>query len=58
MVWGSRQDRMGDLLGLQPILLYQGLGRNPQKQIPLAVDSSRAGGASSLLRVDRLPFPA
>ena len=57
MVWCSRQDRMGDLLGLQPILLRQGLGRAPQKQIPLTMDSSSAGGGSSLLRMDRLPFP-
>jgi hypothetical protein len=49
---------MGDLRGLQPILLCQGLGRNPQKQIPLTVDSSSAGGGSGPLRMDRVSFPA
>jgi hypothetical protein len=31
MVWGSRQDRMGNLPGLWPILSGEALGYNPQK---------------------------
>lgn len=31
MVWGSRQDRMGDLPGLWSILPVEALGHNPQK---------------------------
>ena len=29
MVWGSRQDRLGNLPGLWPILPVKGLGYNP-----------------------------
>lgn len=58
MVWGSRQDRMGDLPGLWSILPGEALGHNPQKQTPLTVDSHRSGGGSGLLRMDDLSFPA
>jgi hypothetical protein len=58
MVWGSRPDRMGDLPGLWPLLLCEGLVRSPPKQIPLTVDRGRSGGSRRPLRMDRFSFPA
>ena len=58
MVWGSRQDRMGNLPGLWPILPGEGPGHNPQKQTPLMVDSHKSDCGSGLLRMADLSFPA
>jgi len=57
MVWDSRQDRMGNLPGLWPILPGEARGDDPQ-QIPSTVESHRSGGGSGLLRMDDLSFPA
>jgi hypothetical protein len=57
MVWGSRQDRMGNLPGLRPILPGEALGDHPQQTL-LTVDSHRSDGASGLLHLDDLSFPA
>jgi hypothetical protein len=58
MVWCSRQDRMGDLPGLWPILSGQGLGQYPQKQTPLPVDPHLSGGDGGPVPLDDPSFPA
>jgi hypothetical protein len=58
MVWCSRQDRMGDLSGLRSILRSEGLGQNPQKRIPLPVDSASSRSGNDPLGMDQLSFPA
>jgi hypothetical protein len=58
MVWGSRQDRLGNLPGLWPLLPVEGLGDDRQRQTPPTVEGHRSGGGRSLLRVADLSFPA
>jgi hypothetical protein len=58
MVWGSRQDRMGNLLDLWPLLPVEALGDDPQQQTSLVVDSHRSGCGSGRFRMADLSFPA
>jgi hypothetical protein len=57
MVWCSRQDRMGDMPDLWPLLPFQGCGTSLQEQTLFMVDNGRFGCRSGPLRMDRLSFP-
>jgi hypothetical protein len=56
MVWCPRQDRLGDLPDLWPLLPGEGLGESPQKKT--LVDSRRSGCGSHAVRMVDLSFPA
>jgi hypothetical protein len=58
MVWGSRQNCLGNLPGLWPLLPVEALGDNPQQPTPLTVDSHRSGYGRGLLRMADLSSPA
>jgi hypothetical protein len=58
MVWGSRQDRLGNLPGLWPLLPVEALGDDPQRPTLPTVDRHRSGGGRGLLRMADLSFPA
>jgi hypothetical protein len=57
MVWDSRQDRMGNLPGLWPILPGEARGDDPT-QTPSTVESHRSRCGRGLFRLDGLSFPA
>jgi len=57
LVWRSWEDRMGDLQGLWPLLLCQGLDESPRQQTLPTVDSGRSGCGSSPVCLHRLSVP-
>ena len=52
MVWGERQDRLGDLPGLWPLLPFEGLDTTPRSRRPLRWIALGLGVVALLLRLD------
>jgi hypothetical protein len=56
MVWCPRQDCLGDLPDLWPLLPGEGLGESPQKKT--LVDSGWSGRGSHTVHMVNRSFPA